>query len=59
MAGWLATFAGSFIAKVPVSEHGALLNEVLVEISPALMKPDGTWYADYVRLRFAADKPAG
>ena len=59
MAGWLATFAGSFIAKVPVSEHGALLNEVLVEISPALNKPDGTWYADYVRLRFAADKPAG
>jgi hypothetical protein len=59
MAGWLATFAGSFIARVPVSEHGALLNEVLVEISPTLMKPDGAWYADYVRLRFAADKPAG
>ena len=59
MASWLATFAGSFIAKVPVSEHGALLNEVLTEISSALKKPDGTWYADYVRLRFAADKPAG
>jgi SAM-dependent methyltransferase len=59
MAGWLATFAGSFIAHIPESEHGALLNEVLVEISPALMKPDGSWYADYVRLRFAADKPAG
>jgi hypothetical protein len=35
------------------------LNEVLTEISSALKKPDGTWYADYVRLRFAADKPAG
>jgi SAM-dependent methyltransferase len=56
MAGWLATFAGSFISQIPVSEHGALLNEVLVEISPHLMKPDGTWFADYVRLRFAADK---
>jgi SAM-dependent methyltransferase len=57
MAGWLATFAGSFTAHIPVSEHGALLNEVLEEISPHLMKPDGTWYADYVRLRFSADKP--
>jgi SAM-dependent methyltransferase len=57
MAGWLATFAGSFTAHIPVSEHGALLNEVLEEISPHLLKPDGTWYADYVRLRFSADKP--
>ncbi len=59
MAGWLATFGGSFIAKVPVSEHGALLNEVLVKISPALIKPDGTWNADYFRLLYAAEKPAG
>ena len=58
MAGWLVTFAGSFSAAVPPSEHGALLNEVLEDIAPHLLKPDGTWYADYVRLRFAADKPA-
>jgi len=57
MAGWLATFAGSFIAHIPENEHGAVLNEVLDEISPHLMKPDGTWYADYVRLRFSAEKP--
>jgi SAM-dependent methyltransferase len=58
MAGWLATFAGAFLAVVPESEHGAVLKEVMADVAPHLRKPDGTWYADYVRLRFAADRPA-
>ncbi|UEM22442.1 class I SAM-dependent methyltransferase [Skermanella mucosa] len=57
MAGWLATFAGSFLAAVPEGERSAVLNEVMAAIAPHLLKSDGTWYADYVRLRFAADRP--
>ncbi|QQP88206.1 methyltransferase domain-containing protein [Skermanella sp. TT6] len=59
MAGWLATFAGSFLAAVPEGERNAVLDEVMAAIAPDLLKSDGTWYADYVRLRFAADRPDG
>ncbi|EWY40116.1 trans-aconitate methyltransferase [Skermanella stibiiresistens SB22] len=57
MAGWLATFAGSFVQGLRESDRAAVLEEVMAAIAPTLLKPDGTWYADYVRLRFAADKP--
>jgi hypothetical protein len=35
-----------------------LLQEVKDRLRPDLCDAEGNWTADYVRLRFAADKPA-
>jgi trans-aconitate methyltransferase len=56
---WQINFGGSFLARVPEAERPALIAEVAEELRPALCDADGRWTADYVRLRFAADKPAG
>jgi hypothetical protein len=58
MTGWLETFAESFTNKLPAGERPAFLAEVQEAIRPELCAADGSWTADYVRLRFAADKPA-
>jgi SAM-dependent methyltransferase len=57
LEGWLRTFAGPFLAHVPPAEHHAMLAEVAQATGPSLRDPAGGWVADYVRLRFAADKP--
>lgn len=57
MQGWLATFASPFLADLPQDDLGPLLNEVETLLAPALRTETGAWIADYVRLRFAADKP--
>jgi trans-aconitate methyltransferase len=56
VVGWLTTFAQSFLAPLPASEHAAFLAEVRDALEPELLDA-GTWVADYTRLRFAADKP--
>jgi trans-aconitate methyltransferase len=53
--GWLETFAQPFIAAVSRDERPALLSEVRGLLEPELHGPNG-WVADYVRLRFHADK---
>src|SRR5206468_7851343 len=53
---WLETFAGSFLATA--RDPAALLDAVRAELRPHLCGADGRWTADYVRLRFAAVKPA-
>lgn len=55
--GWLETFSESFTRVLPESERAAYLREVRTRIQPTLCDANGTWTADYVRLRFAADKP--
>src|SRR5262249_18954169 len=57
--GWLETFAESFTAALPAAERPAFLAEVRDALRPALCDAEGRWTADYVRLRFAADRPAG
>jgi len=57
IAGWLETFAESFITQVPVEERAAYIAEVRERLRPALCDAEGRWTADYVRLRFAATKP--
>jgi SAM-dependent methyltransferase len=56
--GWLETFAQSFTAAVPEQERSAFLQEVKEALRPQLSDAAGQWTADYVRLRFAAEKPA-
>ncbi len=58
MAGWLTTFAQSFLNRVSEAERPALIAEVLDSVAAELRDAEGRWTADYVRLRFAADKTA-
>jgi trans-aconitate methyltransferase len=51
---WLEVFAQPFTNTVSSSEKTKFLDEVRDELEPALRKADGSWYADYVRLRFKA-----
>lgn len=56
LIGWLETFAQSFIEGLPSAAREQYLQEVRVTLEPQLRENDGTWVADYVRLRFAATK---
>lgn len=58
MAGWLETFGESFILRLPEEERPQFVAEVVEALRPELCGADGVWTADYVRLRFAARKPA-
>ena len=55
---WLDTFAENFTGRVPAAERAGFLSEVAAALRPHLRSTEGTWSADYVRLRFAAVKPA-
>ncbi len=54
--GWLEVFAQPFSKAVSEDERVEFRNEVRQELEPTLRKPDGSWYADYVRLRFKATR---
>jgi trans-aconitate methyltransferase len=58
MTGWLETFAESFTTALPAADRGAFLADVQRRLEPRLRDANGQWSADYVRLRFAATKPA-
>ncbi len=55
--GWLETFAQSFMAPLADHDRAGFIDEVREALRPDLCDGDGKWFADYVRLRFAADKP--
>jgi SAM-dependent methyltransferase len=55
---WLEIFAQSFLAAVPQADRRAFIEEVREDLRPDLCDESGLWTADYVRLRFAARKPA-
>jgi trans-aconitate methyltransferase len=57
IVGWLDNFAENFTRRVPAAGRAGFLSEVVAALRPHLCSADGTWSADYVRLRFAADKP--
>ena len=56
MIGWLRTFAVPFTGDLDTDRRDAFLNRVERLLKPALCDADGSWTADYVRLRFAATK---
>ncbi len=56
LADWFDTFGEAFLAAVPPAERAAVREEAEALAAPTLKRPDGTWFADYVRLRFAAVK---
>ena len=58
VGGWLTTFAGRYLDAVAPDEREPLIAEVIDALRPQLCDHQGRWTADYVRLRFAAVKPA-
>jgi SAM-dependent methyltransferase len=57
MAGWLETFAGASLSRLQEPGRGPFIAELGEALAPHLQQPDGSWIADYVRLRFKAVKP--
>lgn len=59
VAGWVKTFRAGWldVAEVPESEKDAVAAAVEARLQPQLQQPDGSWVADYVRLRFTMRKP--
>jgi hypothetical protein len=55
MAGWLRSFAAPFLTGV--EDPAALLAQAEAALG-SLRDAQGLWHADYVRLRFAARRPA-
>lgn len=55
-AAWLETFAQPFLGVVAPADRPALIAEVCDAMRPALFRPASGWTADYIRLRFAADR---
>ncbi len=55
---WLETFAESFLSAAPADRRAAVVAAVGEALAPSLFEPHGSWEVDYVRLRFAAHRPA-
>jgi SAM-dependent methyltransferase len=60
VAGWVTTFRAGLMdmAGVPEAERNAIAAAVECRVAPNLRRPDGSWFADYVRLRFTMRRPA-
>jgi len=59
VAGWLRVFRSGFMdsARVPDADQPEIAQAVERALAPKLQQPDGSWIADYVRLRFSMRKP--
>jgi trans-aconitate methyltransferase len=56
VTSWLETFAENFLRPLRLEERPAYIREVREALGPRLCDANGNWTADYVRLRFAAQK---
>jgi trans-aconitate methyltransferase len=56
MRGWLETFAIPCTKALPENQRSSFLDEVTRKLGPALRDHRGKWTADYVRLRFLANR---
>ncbi|HEV2748824.1 MAG TPA: class I SAM-dependent methyltransferase [Allosphingosinicella sp.] len=60
VAAWVRTFRSGWLdaAKVPEGEQAEVAEAVERRLAPRLRRADGSWFADYVRLRFTMRKPS-
>ena len=58
VSGWLETFAQPYTSALPAAGRQEFTGEIVDALRPLLCDADGNWTADYVRLRFLAEKPA-
>jgi trans-aconitate methyltransferase len=54
MHGWLTTFRRGMLQAIPEETRSAVLEETVALLEPVLRDEEGSWTADYVRLRFIA-----
>ncbi|HEX7229587.1 MAG TPA: class I SAM-dependent methyltransferase [Candidatus Binatia bacterium] len=52
---WLELFAQPFTKSFAEGDKQGFIDEVRETLEPELRKADGSWHADYVRLRFKAE----
>jgi SAM-dependent methyltransferase len=59
ISAWVKTFRAGWldVAQVPPGQHDEIAEAVQRRLAGVLQAPDGSWYADYVRLRFTMRKP--
>ncbi|MDQ4087081.1 MAG: class I SAM-dependent methyltransferase [Pseudomonadota bacterium] len=59
IAGWVKTFRSGWldVAMVPQWARDEVAAAIAVRVAPELRKADGSYFADYVRLRFSMRKP--
>lgn len=57
--GWVKTFRSGLldVAMVPEWERDEVATAIETRLAPELRRPEGGYFADYVRLRFAMRKP--
>jgi SAM-dependent methyltransferase len=60
VAGWVKTFRAGWldVARVPEDERDEVATAVERRLAPKLQRRDGSWFADYIRLRFTMRKPS-
>lgn len=56
MRMWLETFRNGVLDRLPTEERARVVDEVVQLLRPVLADGNGEWTADYVRLRFVAEK---
>jgi SAM-dependent methyltransferase len=59
VAGWVKTFRSGWleVAQVAEADRDEVAAAIETRLRPLLQQPDGSWSADYVRLRFSMRKP--
>jgi SAM-dependent methyltransferase len=57
LEAWLDTFTEDFLGGLAPTDRLAARDEIVALLRPVLMDENGTWIADYVRLRFRAVRP--
>lgn len=55
LQNWLEMFANSFLQAIPINKHVSVIENIENQLRPELYR-DGTWFADYKRLRVVAKK---
>jgi SAM-dependent methyltransferase len=60
VGAWVKTFRAGWldVAGVPDEERDSIAEAVEARLETKLRRSDGSWFADYVRLRFTMNKPA-
>lgn len=59
VAAWVKTFRAGWldVAQVPREDRDEVAAAIEARLAPELQLPDGSWFADYVRLRFTMRRP--
>jgi len=55
MRDWIKMFGGAYLSRVPDEQQERFFSRIEADLRPALYR-DGTWAADYRRLRIVAWK---